>query len=116
MASFEKNCVADIRPNRKRMEENLGRSLMQVTCLSPQISYTNASRCAHKAFEENTTLKEAVLSLGFMSAEEYDEQIRDERMCLTITCYFYTCISHGYVKTAILSGKNQEKKGWQALE
>ena len=81
MTSFEKNCVAGIRPVRERMEENLNRSLMLVTCLSPQIGYENAARCAHKAFEENITLKAAVLSLGFMSAEEYDEQVRPEKMC-----------------------------------
>ena len=81
MASFEKNCVAGIRPDKKRMEENLSRSLMLVTCLSPQIGYENAARCAHKAFEEDLTLKEAVLSLGFMSEEEYEAQVRPEKMC-----------------------------------
>ena len=80
MASFEKNCVRGIKPNREKMAENLVRSLMLVTCLSPSIGYENAARAAHKAFEENTTLKEAVLSLGFMSSEEYDKRVRPEKM------------------------------------
>ncbi|MDO5131968.1 MAG: class II fumarate hydratase [Eubacteriales bacterium] len=81
MASFEKNCVRGIRAKRDRMEQNLYNSLMLVTCLSPEIGYENAAKCAHKAFEENTTLKEAVLSLGFMTSEEYDAKVRPEKMC-----------------------------------
>lgn len=78
--SFEKNCVTGIKANRSKMEQNLNNSLMLVTCLSPSIGYENAAKCAHKAFEENTTLKEAVLSLGFMSSEEYDLAVRPEKM------------------------------------
>jgi fumarate hydratase class II len=62
------------------MAQNLVQSLMLVTCLSPSIGYENAAKAAHKAFEENSTLKEAVLSLGFMSSEEYDERVRPEKM------------------------------------
>ncbi len=78
--SFEKNCVRGIKANRSKMEQNLRNSLMLVTCLSPSIGYENAAKCAHKAFEENTTLKEAVLALGFMSSEEYDLAVRPEKM------------------------------------
>ncbi|ETP73573.1 fumarate hydratase, class II [Lachnospiraceae bacterium JC7] len=78
--SFERNCVTGIKANRSKMEQNLQNSLMLVTCLSPSIGYENAAKCAHKAFEENTTLKEAVLSLGFMSSEEYDNTVRPEKM------------------------------------
>ena len=78
--SFEKNCVRGIKANRSKMEQNLSNSLMLVTCLSPSIGYENAAKCAHKAFEENTTLKEAVLALGFMSSEEYDLAVRPEKM------------------------------------
>lgn len=80
IASFEKNCLAGLRANREKMAENLGRSLMLVTCLSPEIGYENAAKAAHKAFEEGTTLKEAVLALGFMDSEEYDEKVRPEKM------------------------------------
>ena len=78
--SFDKNCLSGLTANRNRMEENVNRSLMLVTCLTPEIGYENAARCAKKAHAEGTTLKEAVLSLGFMSAEEYDEKVRPEKM------------------------------------
>ncbi len=80
MRSFELHCVRGIKANREKMNENLRRSLMLVTCLSPVIGYENAAACAHKAFEENTTLKEAVLALHFMSEEEYDAAVQPEKM------------------------------------
>ena len=62
------------------MESNLYNSLMLVTCLSPAIGYENAAHCAHKAYEEDKTLKEAVLELGFLTEEEYDKTVRPEKM------------------------------------
>ncbi len=81
MRSFEENCVRGIKPNREKMQENLNRSLMLVTCLSPSIGYENAAHCAHLAFEEGSTLKEAVVKLGFMTSEEYDNVVKPEGMC-----------------------------------
>ncbi len=81
MASFNKNCVSGIKAKKEKMTHNLNNSLMLVTCLSPEIGYENAAACAHKAYEENTTLKEAVLSLGYMTSEEYDQKVRPEKMC-----------------------------------
>ena len=78
--SFNKNCVAGIKAKREKMEANLYNSLMLVTCLSPVIGYENAAACAHKAYEEDKTLKEAVLELGFMADAEYDEAVRPEKM------------------------------------
>ena len=80
MVSFELHCVRGIKAKKEKMNENLRNSLMLVTCLSPVIGYENAAACAHKAFEENTTLKEAVLALGFLSESEYDEAVRPEKM------------------------------------
>ncbi|WP_036608365.1 class II fumarate hydratase [Oribacterium sp. P6A1] len=80
VVSFDKNCASGIKAKKDKMEENLRNSLMLVTCLSPVIGYENAAKCAHKAFEENTTLREAVLSLGFLSGEQYDETVRPEKM------------------------------------
>ena len=80
MVSFELHCVRGIKAKKEKMDENLRNSLMLVTCLSPVIGYENAAACAHKAFEENTTLKEAVLALGFLSESEYDEAVRPEKM------------------------------------
>ena len=81
MISFEKHCVSGIKANTERMKENLDRSLMLVTCLSPSIGYENAAKCAHTAFEDGSTLKEAVLKLCFMSSEDYDKAVRPEKMC-----------------------------------
>ncbi|MCR5007997.1 MAG: class II fumarate hydratase [Oribacterium sp.] len=80
IVSFDKNCASGIKAKKDKMEENLRNSLMLVTCLSPVIGYENAAKCAHKAFEENTTLREAVLSLGFLTGEQYDETVRPEKM------------------------------------
>ena len=78
--TFRVYCVEGIVPNREKMEENLRNSLMLVTCLTPKIGYEAAARCAKKALEEGTTLKEAVLSLGLLPAEEFDRIVRPENM------------------------------------
>ena len=80
MDSFRVNCVEGIRPNVEKMEENLNRSLMLVTCLTPKIGYEAAAKCAKKALADGTTLKEAVLELGLLTAEEFDETVRPEKM------------------------------------
>ena len=71
--SFRTNCACGIVANREKMEDNLSRSLMTVTALNPYIGYENAARVAHLAHEKGITLKEAVLHLGFMTAEEFDK-------------------------------------------
>ena len=80
MESFRVHCVEGIVPNVERIEENLRNSLMLVTCLTPKIGYEAAAKCAKKALQEGTTLKEAVLSLGLLTAEEFDETVRPEKM------------------------------------
>ncbi len=80
MDSFDRHCVAGIRPVKARMEENLRRSLMTVTALTPHIGYENAARAAHMAHVQNITLREACLSLGLLSAEEFDRLYHPERM------------------------------------
>ena len=80
MDSFRRSCVEGIRPNVEKMEENLNRSLMLVTCLTPKIGYEAAAKCAKKALADGTTLKEAVLALGLLTAEEFDETVRPEKM------------------------------------
>ena len=71
--SFRTNCADGIVANREKMQENLSRSLMTVTALSPHIGYENAAKVAKLAHEKNITLREAVLSLGYMTAEKFDE-------------------------------------------
>lgn len=78
--SFRGHCVEGITPNVERMEHNLNNSLMLVTCLTPKIGYEAAAKCAKKALHDGTTLKEAVLALGLLTAEEFDETVRPEKM------------------------------------
>ena len=80
MDSFRVNCVEGITPNAAKMEENLNNSLMLVTCLTPKIGYEAAAKCAKKALADGTTLKTAVLSLGLLTAEEFDDAVRPEKM------------------------------------
>jgi fumarate hydratase class II len=53
---------------------------MLVTALNPHIGYDNAAKVAKKAHKENTTLKEAAVSLGLLTAEKFDEVVRPENM------------------------------------
>ena len=78
--SFNKNCAVGIRANREKMKENLDRSLMTATALSPIIGYENAARVVHKAHKENITIKEACLMLGYLDEEKFDECYHPERM------------------------------------
>ncbi len=80
MRSFVKNCLSGLKAVPEVMEENLSKSLMLVTCLTPLTGYEKAAEAAKKAFREGTTLKEAVLSLGLLTEEEYDENVRPEKM------------------------------------
>ncbi len=80
MVSFEARCVSGIRPVREKMRRNLNDSLMLVTALSPRIGYENAAKTARKAYLEGLTLKEACVSLGFLTAEEFDEAFHPEQM------------------------------------
>ncbi len=78
--TFTEFCVEGLQPNRERMAELVNNSLMLVTALSPKIGYDKAAEIAKKAHHEGTTLKEAALSLGYLSEAEFDETLRPERM------------------------------------
>ena len=80
MDSFRQRCVAGISANREKMKENVERSLMLVTALSPRIGYENAAKTAQKAHKEGTSLKEACVALGFLTEEEFDECFHPEHM------------------------------------
>ncbi len=80
MASFEERCVRGIRPNREKMAENLNRSLMLVTALSPVIGYEKAAKTAQKAFRDGSSLKEACTALGYMTEAEFDAALHPEEM------------------------------------
>ncbi|MBQ1948817.1 MAG: class II fumarate hydratase, partial [Treponema sp.] len=78
--SFNNNCAVGITANKEKMHHNLYNSLMLVTALNPYIGYENAAKVSHKAYEENLSLKEACVSLGFLSAEKFDEVFKPEEM------------------------------------
>lgn len=80
MTSFNKNCAVGIQPNLPKIEENLKKSLMLVTALNPYIGYENAAKIAKKAHAENTSLKEACLSLKLLTEEEFDEIVDPKKM------------------------------------
>jgi len=78
--SFTDNCVVGIQANEANIKKNLNNSLMLVTALNPHIGYDNAAKVAKKAHKENTTLKEATVALGLLTAEKFDEVVKPENM------------------------------------
>jgi fumarate hydratase class II len=80
MASFEAHCARGIEPNRERIADLVARSLMLVTALAPRIGYDKAAEIAKKAHHDGTTLREAALALGYVSAVDFDAWVRPESM------------------------------------
>ena len=78
--SFLVNAVEGIEPNEQRIHENLYNSLMLVTALNPHIGYDKAAEVAKKAYTENLSLREAIVELGYMGAEEFDKLVQPEKM------------------------------------
>jgi fumarate hydratase class II len=77
---FREFCVEGLEPDYEQISHHLNNSLMLVTALNPIIGYDKAAKVAKKAHKERTTLREAVLSLGFLSAEEFDAAVVPEDM------------------------------------
>ena len=78
--SFTDKCVVGIRPNKERIDFNLHNSLMLVTALNTHVGYDNAAKIAKKAYAEGKTLKEAAVSLGLLTPEQFDQWVRPEKM------------------------------------
>ena len=78
--SFTKYTIEGLKPDRKRIEHLLRQSLMLVTALSPVIGYDKAAQVAHLAHKEEITLKQACLSLGYLTEEEFDRHVQPEKM------------------------------------
>jgi fumarate hydratase class II len=78
--NFREFCVEGLGANRTRIQEYVDRSLMVVTALNPVIGYDNAGKIAKKAHKEGTTLREAALASGLISAEDFDRVVRPEHM------------------------------------
>jgi len=71
--SFAERCLAGVTPNESVMAAYVQKSLMLVTALNPYLGYEKAAQIAKKAHLEGTTLKEAAVALGFLSAEQFDK-------------------------------------------
>jgi fumarate hydratase, class II len=78
--SFNDNCAVGIEPNHARIDEQVSKSLMLVTALNTKIGYYKAAEIAQTAHKEGSTLKEAALKLGFLSAEEFDQIVVPAKM------------------------------------
>jgi fumarate hydratase, class II len=78
--SFREHCVVGIEPNLERIQRNLEESLMLVTALNPHIGYDNAARIAKTAHKKGQTLKATAVELGLVTAEQFDQWVRPEKM------------------------------------
>ena len=78
--SFTENCVAEIVANEDKIDALMKNSLMLVTALNPHIGYDNAAKVAKKAYADGSTLKEAAIALGLLTAEQFDQWVRPEDM------------------------------------
>ncbi|HSD88661.1 MAG TPA: lyase family protein, partial [Kofleriaceae bacterium] len=78
--SFDEHCARGLEPNRAEIARKLHGSLMLVTALAPKIGYDNAAKVAKKAHADGTTLREAALALGLVTAEEFDRLVKPESM------------------------------------
>jgi fumarate hydratase class II len=78
--NFERFCASGIEPNAVRIAQNLECSLMLVTALNPHIGYDKAARIAKKAHQDGTTLKQAAVELGFVTAEQFDAWVDPRKM------------------------------------
>lgn len=80
MGSFNDHCAVGIEPNRERIADLVGRSLMLVTALNPHIGYDKAAFIAKKAHKEGTSLREAAIASGLLTAEQFDQWVVPEHM------------------------------------
>ena len=80
MRSFDEHCARGIEPDRERIGELVQRSLMLVTALNPHIGYDKAAVIAKKAHREGTSLREAAVASGHLTAEQFDAWVRPEKM------------------------------------
>jgi fumarate hydratase class II len=80
IANFRKFLIEGTKPNLKKIKEYVDRSLMLVTALSPVIGYDKASQIAHHAMDNDLTLKDAALKLGFVTEEQFDRVVDPAKM------------------------------------
>ena len=80
MESFNEKCVVGLEPDHKRIAEHLNNSLMLVTALNKHIGYDKSAEIALKAYQEDKSLKQAALELGYLSEQQFDDWTRPEDM------------------------------------
>lgn len=78
--SFRQHLVEGLMPNLTQIQSYLDNSLMLVTALNPHIGYDRAALVAKTAYQENKTLKQAAIELGFLSEAEFEQWVRPEKM------------------------------------
>ncbi len=78
--SFNDHCAVGIEPNHDKIDHFLHNSLMLVTALNPVIGYENSAKVAKTAYKENKTLKQVAVELGLVTAEQFDEVVKPEKM------------------------------------
>ncbi len=78
--SFADHCVVGIKPDLGTIEKHLQNSLMLVTALNNKIGYDQSAKVAQKAYQENKTLKEAAIELGFLTPQQFDEWVKPQEM------------------------------------
>ncbi|MEN9273086.1 MAG: class II fumarate hydratase [Gloeomargarita sp. DG_1_5_bins_55] len=78
--SFSRHCVQGLEPNLPQIEAHLHRSLMLVTALNPHIGYDRAAQVARKAYQEQKTLRQAGVELGYFTAAEFDQWVQPQQM------------------------------------
>lgn len=78
--SFSEHCIKGLDANRKQIEQYLNRSLMLVTALNPIIGYDKAAKIAHKAHQDNMSLREACVLLEYLSGEVFDAAVDPKKM------------------------------------
>ena len=80
VVSFDQHCAQGIKPNIDVIKKLVDNSLMLVTALNTKIGYYKAAEIAQKAHEEGTSLRDAAIATGYLSAEEFDQWVRPEDM------------------------------------
>jgi len=78
--SFDAHCASGIEPNRASLKRNLDNSLMLVTALNTHIGYEKAAKIAKTAYENDTTLKEEAINLGYLNEAQFDEWVDPMKM------------------------------------
>jgi fumarate hydratase, class II len=77
---FRRFCVEGLEPDFDQIQRHVDNSLMLVTALTPMIGYDKAAEVAKKAHHERTTLRQAAVALGYLTAEQFDQTVRPEEM------------------------------------